>query len=92
MPRQTTQKLITALYPRLSHEDTLQGESNSISNQENICQGGFHPKDEIPYKLEFLSLNSINVAGFILFRYNICLIFGLKVEDFLHLQRVRCFR
>ena len=92
MTRQTTQKLITALYPRLSHEDTLQGESNSISNQENICQGGFHPKDEIPYKLEFLSLNSINVAGFILFRYNICLIFGLKVEDFLHLQRVRCFR
>ena len=47
MPRQTTQKLITALYPRLSHEDTLQGESNSISNQENICQGGFHLKDEI---------------------------------------------
>ena len=92
MTRQTTQKLITALYPRLSHEDTLQGESNSISNQENICQGGFHPKDEIPYKLEFLSLNSINVAGFILFRYNICLIFGLKVEDFLHLQRVRYFR
>ena len=92
MTRQTTQKLITALYPRLSHEDTLQGESNSISNQENICQGGFHPKDEIPYKLEFLSLNSINVAGFILFRYNICLIFGLKVEDFLHLQRVQCFR
>ena len=39
MPRQTTQKLITALYPRLSHEDTLQGESNSISNQESICQG-----------------------------------------------------
>ena len=33
MTRQTTQKLITALYPRLSHEDTLQGESNSISDQ-----------------------------------------------------------
>ena len=46
MPRQTTQKLITALYPRLSHEDTLQGESNSISNQDGICQGDFHPKDE----------------------------------------------
>ena len=42
MPRQTTQKLITALYPRLSHEDTLQGESNSISNQDAICQGYFH--------------------------------------------------
>ena len=38
MLRQTTQK-ITALYPRLSHEDELQGESNSISNQESICQG-----------------------------------------------------
>lgn len=83
---------ITALYCRLSQDDALDGESNSITNQENICQGGFHPKDEIPYKLEFLSLNSINVAGFILFRYNICLIFGLKVEDFLHLQRVRYFR
>ncbi|EOS22459.1 hypothetical protein C806_03653 [Lachnospiraceae bacterium 3-1] len=38
MPRQTTQKLITALYPRLSHEDTLQGESNSISNQKRILE------------------------------------------------------
>ena len=35
MLRQTTQK-ITALYPRLSHEDELQGESNSISNQWNL--------------------------------------------------------
>ncbi len=42
MPRQTTQKLITALYPRLSHEDTLQGESNSISNQELLCKGWSH--------------------------------------------------
>ena len=42
MPRQTTQKLITALYPRLSHEDTLQGESNSISNQELLCRGWSH--------------------------------------------------
>ena len=33
MLRQATQNLITALYPRLSHEDELQGESNSISNQ-----------------------------------------------------------
>ena len=40
MLRQATQNLITALYPRLSHEDELQGESNSISNQEMICQGG----------------------------------------------------
>ena len=42
MLRQTTQK-ITALYPRLSHEDELQGESNSISNQELLCRGWFLP-------------------------------------------------
>jgi len=44
MLRQTTQK-ITALYPRLSHEDELQGESNSISNQELICKGWFLPSN-----------------------------------------------
>ena len=38
MLRQTTQQLITALYPRLSHEDELQGESNSISNQKRILE------------------------------------------------------
>ena len=38
MLRQTTQNLITALYPRLSHEDELQGESNSISNQKRILE------------------------------------------------------
>lgn len=36
------------LYERLSRDDNLEGESYSIGNQENICQGGFHPKDEIP--------------------------------------------
>ena len=36
--RQATQNLITALYPRLSHEDELQGESNSISNQKRILE------------------------------------------------------
>ena len=35
---QATQNLITALYPRLSHEDELQGESNSISNQKRILE------------------------------------------------------
>ena len=38
MLRQTTQQLITALYPRLSQEDELQGESNSISNQKRILE------------------------------------------------------
>ena len=36
---------ITPLYERLSRDDELQGESNSISNQEDICQGYFHPKN-----------------------------------------------
>lgn len=35
---------ITALYCRLSRDDELQGDSNSIINQEKICQGYLHPK------------------------------------------------
>lgn len=35
---------ITALYERLSKDDELNGESNSITNQDGICQGYFHPK------------------------------------------------
>ena len=34
---------ITALYERLSRDDELQGESNSIVNQELICKGLFLP-------------------------------------------------
>jgi len=30
---------ITALYERLSKDDELNGESNSITNQDAICQG-----------------------------------------------------
>ena len=33
---------ITALYCRLSQEDSLEGESNSISNQELLCKGWSH--------------------------------------------------
>ncbi|MCD8145855.1 MAG: recombinase family protein [Clostridiales bacterium] len=39
MVRQASRNhLITALYARLSHEDDLQGESNSISNQKRILE------------------------------------------------------
>ena len=31
---------ITALYCRLSRDDGAEGESNSIANQDRICQGG----------------------------------------------------
>ena len=37
MARQTEPK-VTALYSRLSHEDELQGESNSISNQKLLLE------------------------------------------------------
>lgn len=36
--RQTEEK-ITALYERLSRDDDLAGESNSIVNQKLICKG-----------------------------------------------------
>jgi hypothetical protein len=37
---------ITALYARLSQEDTLEGDSNSIVNQDGICQGYFRRKKQ----------------------------------------------
>ncbi len=42
MLRQSDNKL-TALYCRLSRDDELQGDSNSIVNQELICKGWFLP-------------------------------------------------
>lgn len=38
MNRQSPRNLITALYPRLSKDDELKGESNSISNQKQILE------------------------------------------------------
>ena len=38
---------ITALYERLSRDDDQQGDSNSIVNQEAICQGAFLQKLQI---------------------------------------------
>ena len=42
-----SKNLITAIYCRLSQEDDLQGESNSIKNQDGICQGVFLQKLQI---------------------------------------------
>ena len=36
---------ITALYERLSRDDEMQGESNSITNQALICKGWFLPSN-----------------------------------------------
>ncbi len=48
-----TKTKITPLYERLSRDDELNRESNSISNQDGICQGYFRPKT---HKKQFLSL------------------------------------
>ena len=53
MLRQATQNLITALYPRLSHEDELQGESNSISNQKRILET-YAKQNGFTVKLQFI--------------------------------------
>ena len=39
------QQLITALYCRLSNEDDLDGESNSIQNHDVLCKGRFYPSN-----------------------------------------------
>ena len=61
MLRQTTRNLITALYPRLSHEDELQGESNSISNQKLLCRGWFLPPNT--YDCGSFVVNGTAVVG-----------------------------
>ena len=39
------QQKITILYCSLSNEDMLEGESNSVQNQEKICQGVISPSE-----------------------------------------------
>ena len=63
MSARQTETKITALYERLSRDDESLGDSNSIINQENICQGGFHPKDEIPPISRKLSYTSVRVTA-----------------------------
>ena len=43
-PKKLGNGKITALYERLSRDDDLTGDSNSIINQDEICQGVFLPK------------------------------------------------
>ena len=44
---QSNQGKITALYCRLSQDDGLDWESNSIQNQDVICRGCFLPPNTI---------------------------------------------
>ena len=52
---------ITPLYERLSLDDELQGESNSISNQELLCRGWFLPPNT--YDCGSFVVNETAVVG-----------------------------
>ncbi len=52
---------ITPLYERLSWDDELQGESNSISNQELLCRGWFLPPNT--YDCGSFVVNGTAVVG-----------------------------
>lgn len=46
-PKKLGNGKITALYERLSRDDDLTGDSNSIINQDVICRGWFLPPNTI---------------------------------------------
>ena len=52
---------VTALYCRLSRDDELQGDSNSIINQELICRGWFLPPNT--YDCGSFVVNGTAVVG-----------------------------
>ena len=52
---------ITALYCRLSRDDELQGDSNSILNQELLCRGWFLPPNT--YDCGSFVVNGTAVVG-----------------------------
>ena len=52
---------ITALYCRLSRDDNLEGDSNSIQNQEIICKGWFLPPNT--YDCGSFVVNGTAVVG-----------------------------
>ena len=52
---------ITALYCRLSRDDNLEGDSNSIQNQELLCRGWFLPPNT--YDCGSFVMNGTAVVG-----------------------------
>lgn len=52
---------VTALYCRLSRDDELQGDSNSIINQELLCRGWFLPPNT--YDCGSFVVNGTAVVG-----------------------------
>ena len=66
---------ITALYCRLSRDDGVEGDSNSVANQDEFCQGyflpklyfSFHSQRTKPLTEQLLS----TISGFVLFIKNV---------------------
>ncbi len=56
---------ITALYERLSKDDELNGESNSITNQDGICQGYFHHSRQVLFRMTPLFIENNRIGKFI---------------------------
>ena len=59
--KKTDNGKITALYERLSRDDDLTGDSNSIINQELICKGWFLPPNT--YDCGSFVVNGTAVVG-----------------------------
>ena len=58
MPKKSVFTRVTALYERLSRDDELAGESNSILNQDEICQGYFHHSRQVLFRMTSLFYNA----------------------------------
>ena len=56
-----TRDVTAFIYPRLSRDDNLEGESYSISNQELICKGWFLPSNT--YDCGSFVVNETAVVG-----------------------------
>ena len=59
MKKQAEKDKLTALYERLSHDDERAGESVSIENQDEICQGYFHREFLFPNNIYPLAGNLV---------------------------------
>ena len=60
-PKKLGNGKITALYERLSRDDDLTGDSNSIINQEILCRGWFLPPNT--YDCGSFVVNGTEVVG-----------------------------
>ena len=58
MKKQAEKDKITALYERLSHDDERAGESVSIENQDEICQGYFHHSRQVLFRMTSLFIEN----------------------------------